>query len=179
MTELRAGIQTAKANRGELARPVERDLSHVPPDVVADLIALLRSPEKINLDAIEVALQTMKLDADALGFAVCEDDANYVRTLLYRDGRVEMLALTLNPGQRSPVHDHGQSTCIVRVVEGLAHEHVYRSRGTTKGERRFIERELKPGIVTRAPGSMTHSLGNDGDTTLVTLHIYAPPLAKR
>ena len=50
---------------------------------------------------------------------------------------------------------------------------------TTKGERRFIERELKPGIVTRAPGSMTHSLGNDGDTTLVTLHIYAPPLAKR
>ncbi|MCX7358891.1 MAG: cysteine dioxygenase family protein [Alphaproteobacteria bacterium] len=181
MTELSPDIPTvaSRAKRAEAAKPVERDLSHVPPDVVAELVQLLRSPERIDLDAIEVALQMMCVDAKALGFAVCEDDANYVRTLLYRDERVEMLALTWKPGQRSPVHDHGQSTCIVRIVEGLAHEHVYRSRETTKGERRFIERELKSGIVTRAPGSMTHSLGNDGDAVLVTLHVYSPPLSKR
>ena len=159
--------------------PVERDLSHVPPDAVRELIRLLAAPGSVDLDTVEVALQMLRIDANALGYAVCEDDANYVRTLLYRDQRVEMLALTWKPGQRSPVHDHGESTCIVRIVEGLAHEHVYRSRGTLKGERRFIERELKPGIVTRAPGAMTHSLGNDGESVLVTLHVYSPPLSKR
>lgn len=181
MTETGPAIGKLSAHVGPRrhAPPVERDLSHVPPDVLSELIRLLAAPGAVDLDTVEVALQMLPIDAGALGFAVCEDDANYVRTLLYRDERVEMLALTWKPGQRSPVHDHGQSTCLVRIVEGLAHEHVYRSRGAVKGERRFVERELKPGIVTRAPGAMTHSLGNDGDEVLVTLHVYAPPLSKR
>jgi predicted metal-dependent enzyme (double-stranded beta helix superfamily) len=158
---------------------VQRDLSHVPPDVVADPISLLSAPFELDLDAVELAMQTMQIDADALGFAVCEDDACYVRTLLYRDEYVEMLALTWKPGQRSPVHDHGASTCIVRVVGGAAQENLYAPRKVGDVKRRFWSRELKAGLVTRSPGKMTHSLGNDGDETLVTLHVYAPPLGRR
>lgn len=180
MTELETAISRLlpREQRKAPAGPVQRDLSHVPPDVVGDLIALLKAPFELDLEAVEIAMQALRVDAKALGYAVCEDDAYYVRTLLYRDEHVEMLALTWKPGQRSPVHDHGQSTCIVRVVEGVAREHLYEPRRAGTVKRRHLSRDLRAGIVARSPGEMTHSLGNDGEETLVTLHVYAPPLSK-
>ena len=181
MTELSPTIPraTLRDTYKAPAGPVQRDLSHVPPDVVADVIALLKAPFDLDLDAVVVAMQALPVDAEMLGFAVCEDDACYVRTLLYRDEYVEMLALTWKPGQRSPVHDHGDSTCIVRIVEGVAREHLYAPRKPRTANRDYWSRELKTGVVTHSPGEMTHSLGNDSDDVLVTLHIYAPPLSKR
>ncbi len=93
-----------------------------------------------------------------------------------------MLVLTWLPGQRSPVHDHGHSTCVVRVVRGVATENLYRLREGGAEKRAYMTRDLRPGIVTRAPGSSIHSLGNNaesGGETLVTLHIYSPPLSAR
>ncbi len=182
MTEVRAATIPRPAGRDVRAdpvRPVERDLSHVPPDAVCDLIALLGAPFELDLDAVTTAMQSLRVDAEALGYAVCEDASNYVRTLLYRDEHVELLALTWRSGQRSPVHNHGISTCIVRIVEGVGREHLYRRREPGKIAREFITRELTPGVVTRSSGEMTHSLGNDGDEALVTLHVYAPPLSRR
>lgn len=181
MTELSPAIPRISARETSKAPavPVQRDLSHVPPDAVADVIALLQAPFDLDLDAVVVAMQALSVDAAALGYAVCEDDASYVRTLLYRDAYVEFLALTWKPGQRSRVHDHGESTCIVRIVEGVAREHLYEPRKPGQVKRAYWARELKQGIVTRSPGEMTHSLGNDGDDVLVTLHVYAPPLSAR
>lgn len=182
MTELSAAAIPMRSRRDVrvgAARPLERDLSHVPPDVVTDLISLLSAPFDLELDAVTVAMQSLRVDAEALGYAVCEDASNYVRTLLYRDEHVEMLALTWRPGQRSPVHDHGVSTCIVRIVEGVGREHLYRPRAPGKVAREFMTRDLTPGVVTRSAGDMTHSLGNDSDDVLVSLHVYAPPLRRR
>lgn len=181
MTDLSPAIARValRDKRESPAKPVQRDLSHVPPEVVGDLIALLKAPFELDLDAVVVAMQALPVDAEALGYAVCEGEAQYVRTLLYRDEYVELLALTWMPGQRSPVHDHGESTCIVRIVEGVAREHLYAPRKPGQVKRAYWSRELKDGIVTRSPGEMTHSLGNDGDDVLVTLHVYSPPLSKR
>lgn len=181
MTELSTAIPRLAVREPHKAPavPVQRDLSHVPPEAVADVIALLQAPFDLDLDAVVVAMQALSVDAGALGYAVCEDDASYVRTLLYRDEYVEMLALTWKPEQRSRVHDHGESTCIVRIVEGVAREHLYEPRKAGQVKRAHWSRELKQGVVTRSPGEMTHSLGNDGEDVLVTLHVYAPPLSAR
>lgn len=168
--------------RARLALPVDRDLSARPPEAVGGVIDLLSAPGEVNLDAVVIAMQSLDIDAEALGDAVFADNANYVRTLLYRDPRVEMLALTWLPGQRSPVHDHGGSTCVVRIVSGLATEHLYRRREDGAAKREYVKRVLRPGVVVQMLGDQFHSLGNgagrDGET-LVTLHVYSPPLAPR
>lgn len=166
--------------RARLSLPMDRDHTASPPRVVQGLIDLISAPGEPDLDAIEVALQTLVIDEDALGSAVHADRVAYVRTLLYRDERVEMLALTWLPGQRSPVHDHGASTCIVRVVSGVATENLYRLREGGAERRAYMTRDLRAGIVTRAPGDSIHSLGNNSDEELlVTLHIYTPPLTAK
>lgn len=165
-----------------LARPMDRDLTASAPAVVTPILDLLRAPGEINLEALIVAVQALDVDTTSLGDAVFRDKANYVRTLLHRDERCEMLALTWLPGQRSPVHDHGESTCIVRIVSGVATEHLYRRRDDGEVRRAYMTRDLRAGIVTRAPGDTLHSLGNNAPAhgqTLVTLHVYAPPLAQR
>src|SRR5262249_2667130 len=98
------------------------------------------------------------------------------------DERVEMLVLTWASGQRSPVHDHGASTCVLRIVSGVATEHLYRRREDGALRRDYMTRDLRAGIVTQAPGDTLHSLGNNAPAhgeTLVTLHVYTPPLQQR
>jgi cysteine dioxygenase len=178
MTELSHGVSITHDRRARNARPVDRDLSGAPPDSVLPVLALLRPPGTSDVDAIARALRALNVDIDTLGDAVCEDDAHYVRTLLYRDERAEMLVLTWRPGQHSPTHSHGASTCIVRIVEGVATEHLYRADERLEAEQRYLSRKLDAGTVTQTPGDIIHALGNEQRDVLVTLHVYAPPLKR-
>jgi predicted metal-dependent enzyme (double-stranded beta helix superfamily) len=174
---LRSIAQHDKFER--LARPIDRDYTATPPEVVTPILDLLRAPGEIDLDALVIAMQTLEVDVAALGDAVLRDKANYVRTLLHRDARSEMLALTWMPGQRSPVHDHGPSSSVVRIVGGVATEHLYRRREDGALRRDYMKRDLRAGVVTRSGAEALHSLGNNASLlgeTLVTLHVYTPPL---
>lgn len=177
---LRSIAQHDKIER--LSRPVDRDLTSAPPAGAIPIIDLVTAPGDIDNAALVIAMQTLDVDALALGDAVLKDKSNYVRTLLYRDARAELLALTWLPGQRSLVHDHGHSTCVLRVVHGVATEHLYRRREDGALRRDYMKRDLRAGVVTSSPGDALHSLGNnappDGDV-LVTLHVYTPPLQPR
>lgn len=177
---LRAIAQHDKFER--LARPIDRDFTATPPEAVTPILDLLRAPEEIDLDSVVIAMQTLDIDLQSLGDAVFRDKTSYVRTLLHRDARSEMLALTWLPGQRSPVHDHGPSTCVALIVSGVATEHLYRRREDGALRRDYMKRDLRAGVVMRAPGDALHSLGNNASLpgeTLVTLHVYTPPLQAR
>ena len=122
MTELSTAIPklAERETRIGVARPVERDLSHVPPAAVDGLIALLSAPVDLDLDAVVVAMQTLSVDARALGYAVCEGRTQYVRTLLYRDEYVELLALTWLPDNaaRCTATAHLRALCASWTVSG-------------------------------------------------------------
>lgn len=162
--------------RARLALPMDRDLRDRAPEVVGSLIALLQAPGDIDLAAIEIALQTLPVTEESLGDAIHHDDANYVRTLLYRDARCEVLALTWLNGQRSPLHDHGASDCIMRIVSGAATENLYREREAGAAKREHMTRTLRAGTVALTRADTMHSIANDGGERLVTLHVYTPPL---
>jgi cysteine dioxygenase len=157
--------------------PVDRDQTMSPPAALSGVIDLLRAPGGVNLDEVTIALQSLSVDDEALGEAISADYRAYVRTLLYRDDQCELLALTWLPGQRSPVHDHDDSTSVMRVVSGVATETLYRRREYGAAKRQSMTRELRPGVVMRLPADTLHSLANTADVPLVTLHVYAPPLS--
>ena len=155
---------------------IDRDLSAQPPEALHRLIALLRQPGDVDLDVVAGAMRALDCSPSMLGEAVCADQANYVRTLLYRDARSEMLLLTWLPGQMSPAHDHGASGCVVRVVCGTATEHLYGCAEDAAADRNGVVRSFGPGHVLQAPDDSCHTLGNSGSEPLVTLHVYSPPL---
>jgi len=160
-----------------LAAPMDRDLRDRPPAALTPLIELLNAPGEIDVDAITIALQTLDVSEEALGDAVQQDAASYVRTLIHRDGRTELLVLTWSPGQRSPVHDHGPAAGLMRVVSGEATERLYRRREQGAAKRDHMTRVLRTGTVTNTLAETLHAVSNESDAVLVTLHLYTPPLA--
>jgi cysteine dioxygenase len=101
----------------------------------------------------------------------------YARHRVLRNEFVEFLVLCWRPGQRTPIHDHNGSYGAVRVCEGVMWETLF-DLDETQTLFYKLAREWKPGEVTGADVPDIHQLGNPevSGKSLVTLHLYAPPL---
>lgn len=99
----------------------------------------------------------------------------YTRHVAYADpyGRFTMAYLIWRPGQFSPVHGH-RAWCAYRVLQGELSETHYRWDAA-------LQTALKTGHATRRPDDVVtassglrqiHRLGNNGEQTAISLHIY-------
>ncbi|HMK91984.1 MAG TPA: cysteine dioxygenase family protein [Thermoleophilia bacterium] len=134
----------------------------------------------------------LELDDALVGAHVRFDDAHYARNLLCRTPQFELLVLCWRPGQASTVHDHAGSLNVTRVYRGTLVQRKFSRRDGGPGTTRLDQAEsgeLPCGPVEQieeevfaGAGSATvdrgdiHQLRNDSDESLVTVHLYAPPL---
>ena len=126
------------------------------------------------------------------------DKFKYTRNLIAngKDSRFGLMILAWGPGQKSPIHDHNGSHCIMRVLEGELTETLYtRSINDTGMEsdmsfssetslesvelyEKTRETELKTGQTAYIHDKIGwHRVGNAShNTPAVSLHLYAPPI---
>jgi cysteine dioxygenase len=132
------------------------------PAFLADLAAWLR---RLQVDSSELA--------DFMRFS----NRHYTRNLVRSGPYYHLLVLCWKNGQRSPIHDHTQSRCGVRVLRGTATETFFEfaANGLIKAT---SSRELPPGGVCASQDSDIHQISNlqPSPLDLVTLHVYSPPL---
>lgn len=104
-------------------------------------------------------------------------EEDYYRHGLYLCPHFELRCLSWRGGQRSTVHDHGDSHCAVRVIEGVMTNAEFDG---DRVERLSVTRryEVPAGRVVATPANKLHQAGNEQvpDMRLVTLHLYSPPL---
>jgi uncharacterized NAD(P)/FAD-binding protein YdhS len=97
-------------------------------------------------------------------------------TIVVRE-HYEMLVLTWSRGQGSVPHEHSGSVCVVRVVQGQAAEGCFSIAADGFVDLEY-EEIVRAGEVISLHDAGVHTIRNastDGET-LVTLHVYAPPL---
>jgi cysteine dioxygenase len=121
----------------------------------------------------------LDLEWGELGDLFAFDERAYLRQVIYRTEHFEALFLCWRSGQVSPIHDHGRSSCVVRVVLGRATETRYMRTacGRLVPER---TRRFGPGSTLGCCEDGAHQLGNfeaPGED-LVTFHVYSPPPAE-
>lgn len=101
--------------------------------------------------------------------------AQFTRFELVSSEKELIVLIVWLPGQFSPAHDHGGSTCTFRILRGIATEQRFERAG---GDRvRLVEEDrFLPGSVVSCDGQDIHALGNDAANAeaLVTLHVYRP-----
>ncbi len=139
------------------------------------LIAWLREFDtQIPLSALTDRLRDATLSADALTPYIRFSDERYCRNLVAHGAQFYALVLCWRPGQGSPIHDHRNAACGVRVVSGTATETRYREQGAGL----VVEsvRQLGRGEVCSSFDDDIHQVRNEGDDNLVTLHVYSPVL---
>ncbi len=100
----------------------------------------------------------------------------YARNLVYKTKDFECLVLCWLPGQRSPIHDHGDSICAVYTVDGRLSADNYRK--TANGHiRADYSEDFRPGSVLSIQTTEIHQVSNLNDTeNLISLHFYLGPL---
>lgn len=103
-------------------------------------------------------------------------DERYARNLVVRDPRFEVLVLCWRAGQRSPLHDHGNSICAVRTVHGTLSADNYKK--TPAGHvRADYSEDYPPGSVLAIQTSEIHQVSNlQSAEDMVSLHFYLSPL---
>jgi cysteine dioxygenase len=139
-----------------------------------------------TLAALRVAPVLSDLDRWLSKVQVTEQDirpyrffkpGTYTRHRVMRGEFAELLVLCWLPGQRTPIHDHNGSYGAVRVCEGVMWETTFALNEARELYYRSA-REWGTGELTNANVPDIHQLGNPecSGQSLVTLHIYAPPL---
>ncbi len=123
-------------------------------------------------------------DLDGLTFPEVAESAQfsndrYMRNLIRERPHYHALLLCWRSGQRSPIHNHANSVCGLRVITGVCTETIFEH--TPSGLLKAVSsRDFSPGFVAASQDGDTHQVSNlqSPGIDLVTLHIYAPPLLR-
>ncbi|HEX8000813.1 MAG TPA: cysteine dioxygenase family protein [Pyrinomonadaceae bacterium] len=138
------------------------------------LVALRSAPRLEDLDRW---LSTVRVRAEDVRPFRFFKQGTYARHRVLRNEFAELLVLCWMPGQRTPIHDHNGSYGAVRVCEGVMWETSFALNEASELYYRSA-REWMAGEVTSANVPDIHQIGNPecSGQSLVTLHLYAPPL---
>lgn len=130
-----------------------------------------------SLVALSTALTSAGLTADDVAAHVKANPQGYNRGLVALRDSYELLVMTWTPGQASPPHDHGGSICAMQAVAGRAVEQSFLVADDGYVDPEY-ETVVETGEVIAGHDAGVHTIRNDAAATetLVTVHVYAPPL---
>lgn len=172
-------LQTAQSL--PFAHCVTAPASTLPPDVgrkvlIEELEALDELDRALSIEEIESFLSGVDLSDVTLLPWLHFDECCYRRNVIFSARHFTVLALCWRPGQRTPIHNHRGSGCVVRVISGVASETVY-NQSTSGAWYPASTQHLASGSTFWSSDLDTHQMLNLEMSDLVTVHFYSPPLS--
>jgi len=135
--------------------------------------------ERAPLALLESKLQELDIGVNDVADYIHFNPGNYRRNLVRAGEWYHLLILCWRSGQRSPIHNHAQSTCGLKVLSGIATETKFEL--TPSGLVKAVSSSDAPeGFICATQDADIHQISNlqaEG-TDLITLHIYSPPLLR-
>jgi cysteine dioxygenase len=124
-------------------------------------------------------LSRFKIGLDDLSEHLHFAEGGYKRNLARSAPNYHVWVLCWKNGQRSPIHNHSGSACVVRVLRGTLTETIFElaPNGHVKAS---FSRDIAEGSLIGSEDTDIHQASNlqAGDADLVTLHVYTPPLTR-
>ena len=130
-------------------------------------------------EQFEPLMRRLDVTCDDLADFMIFDEQHYRRNLVCEGAHYHMLVLCWRSGQRSPIHNHAQSICGLKVLTGVATETIF-ERSPCGLMKAVVSRDCPAGSICVSEDSDTHQVSNlqPAGVDLATLHIYAPPLTR-
>lgn len=165
-----------RAGRSHSNPPASRATSRSLDELQAELHGLAAF---LSFDEMLPLLESLRLTDSEVIELFRLDPERYSRNILVPTPYLQLIAITWLPGQASPIHNHAQSACCVRVVTGEAVETHFAAIGDDEA--------VPTGSTTHQAGVVFGGGGPDDihvvanlsqEVTLRTIHLYSPPLPK-
>ncbi|KAL9066990.1 MAG: hypothetical protein Q9157_006963 [Trypethelium eluteriae] len=156
--------------------------------LLADLRDVLGPTSGIDSEEVdEVKLQELmrnykSCEADWEQFALADSASNYTRNLVDQgNGKSNILILVWNPSKGSPIHDHANAHCIMKVLKGSLKETRYKWPDHSNPGPPEVTHEQTFGqeeVTYMSDKLGLHTISNPDPSNLaVSLHLYTPPNA--
>lgn len=136
-------------------------------------------PRQLELDQLQDWVAKLDLESLAIAKHICFSPKNYQRQILYRNSNCEIILVCWQPGQFSPIHDHGDSLNVTRVYQGVLTSRTFaQTDSATKKLSPLLleEKYLQPDKLVGVDRAQIHQLANTSEQNMITLNIYAKPL---
>ena len=145
-------------------------------DLFNTIEELKYTARELKLPDLRRVISNLKADRSQIEPYIQFNDERYSRNLVYKTEDFECLVLCWRPGQRSPIHDHGNSICAVYTLSGLLSADNYKK--TANGYiRADYSEDFRPGGVLSIQTTEIHQVSNlQDDSELISLHFYLGPL---
>ncbi|XP_065841783.1 cysteine dioxygenase type 1-like isoform X2 [Oscarella lobularis] len=152
-----------------------------PPKDLDGLIAMLHEAldgDEADVNHISAIMESYRSnDADWSKY-VQFDKHKYTRHLVDRgNGKFNLILLCWAEGQGSCIHDHPDSHCFMKILDGQLHESKYEWPEKGKEMTLIGSRPLEKESVAYINDSLgLHRIENKSHTTpAISLHLYSPP----
>lgn len=136
----------------------------------------LQGPSPEEARALIAAMGVAKVDWSTFGQHLAFDPECYVRRRLFLSDTWEVLLLNWLPGQKTAIHDHGNSLGFTLLLMGDLVETNYRWLGEGRRMEAFKESPLGPHQITTEARDTVHVVSNRSAAPAASLHLYSPPL---
>jgi len=169
------------------------------PHSLTELIELLHkafSTDHVNIDYIQTIMNNFKGDLNECAPYINFKPNKYTRNLVDAgNGKFNLMLLCWAEGQGSSIHDHTDSNCFMKCLQGKLAETRYawptvddeeiKSKKNDENNEKEVpmkilsRNELQEGQVSYINDSLgLHRVENPSHTdTTITLHVYIPPYA--
>lgn len=113
-------------------------------------------------------------------YAFGDRSRGYTRNLVDEgNGKSNLLVLVWSPGKGSPIHDHGNAHCLMKILKGDLTETRYEfpAEGEASGPMKVISEKTynENQVAYMADELGLHRIINKGTDFAVSLHLYTPP----
>ena len=102
------------------------------------------------------------------------DTNNYKRNYVVQTNSYELIIICWKPNQKSKIHNHANNGCVLKVLEGEMTEHLY-SLTNNKPVLNEINNYYRNDISYLNNKIGLHSICNNSNNNLISLHLYSPP----
>jgi len=151
------------------------------PESFAELICGLTelfSTGDINIDLVTAFLASYDVRTEDWNDFVTFNKNGYSRNLIYQGGeKFNIILACWDTNQASSIHDHSDSHCFMKMLDGSLTETVYgidQHSWSLETKRKYL---LQKSAVAYIRGSFgLHRISNDSNKRrAVSLHVYSPP----
>ncbi|KHN98199.1 cysteine dioxygenase [Metarhizium album ARSEF 1941] len=113
-------------------------------------------------------------------YAYGDAGRGYTRNLVDEgNGKSNLLVLVWSPGKGSPIHDHGNAHCLMKILRGTLTEtrYAFPEDDDEEGPMTVISEKTykENGVTYMADELGLHRVANRGSDFAVSLHLYTPP----
>jgi cysteine dioxygenase len=202
MRDTTTSTRTAAGNtRLSLTNPL--DPFHILVKQLSDVLGPSSGIDSAEIDPndlIKLMASYTSLESEWKQYAFPDPSRNYTRNLVDEgNGKSNLLIVVWNPGKGSPIHDHADAHCVMKILKGSLTETQYKMpisspslspNRTANNPDANITRSTCP-LLTTSTTTYTenqvayisdqiglHKIGNASSTEqAVSLHLYTPPHA--